>query len=340
MINTHVSTRKKLIENLDLSTVIRNFYHYAQELNVNQFKRFVFTQLQHVITFKSALWITFAENIQKFDKQGCFAYQVPISFFTKNRAIIDNLKSNLDGRCHGDIAPIQSVFENSTVTIHTNYWHGVRFQNKKNEHSSHHNIASFYCKSNYPVQTFIILLNDSSKNKEFAKEDADILHMALPQIIESFEINLVHSFRRKLNEERRYKAICDLNGRIIEAEDGFINFFIDSSSNSPFPKLPIQCNKISYPYREKVRKNMFLKLDYVDGYLFAELEKSKSQLTITKRQQDVGMLLKDGLTNKEIGKSLNLSDVTIKKHIGNMTQKFKVNSRTALAAKLLEEGLI
>lgn len=53
--------------------------------------------------------------------------------------------------------------------------------------------------------------------------------------------------------------------------------------------------------------------------------------TLTQREGEVMRLVCAGLSNKEIGRELNLSDGTIKIHLHHIYQKLAINNRTALA---------
>jgi two-component system, NarL family, nitrate/nitrite response regulator NarL len=53
---------------------------------------------------------------------------------------------------------------------------------------------------------------------------------------------------------------------------------------------------------------------------------------LTIRERQVVLLIADGLSNKEVGRRLQLSEGTVKIHLHNIYQKLQVNNRTALAA--------
>jgi len=59
-------------------------------------------------------------------------------------------------------------------------------------------------------------------------------------------------------------------------------------------------------------------------------EKSLTQLTDRERQ--IMRLVSEGLSNKEIGRRLNLADGTIKVHLHHIFQKLDISNRTVLAA--------
>lgn len=60
---------------------------------------------------------------------------------------------------------------------------------------------------------------------------------------------------------------------------------------------------------------------------------------LTERERQVLDFVIDGDSNKEIGRSLGLQEVTIKIHVSSLCRKFGVNNRTQLATKALLAGL-
>jgi two-component system, NarL family, nitrate/nitrite response regulator NarL len=58
----------------------------------------------------------------------------------------------------------------------------------------------------------------------------------------------------------------------------------------------------------------------------------KSVTALTDRERQIMRLVSEGLSNKEIGRRLNLTDGTIKVHLHHIFQKLEVGNRTALAA--------
>jgi len=53
---------------------------------------------------------------------------------------------------------------------------------------------------------------------------------------------------------------------------------------------------------------------------------------LTDREHQIMRLVSEGLSNKEIGRRLNISDGTIKVHLHHIFQKLEINNRTLLAA--------
>lgn len=57
-------------------------------------------------------------------------------------------------------------------------------------------------------------------------------------------------------------------------------------------------------------------------------------VTLTARQQEIAKLLFQGLSNKEIGRALNIAHGTVKVHLYDMYQRYGVNSRGKLLHKM------
>jgi two-component system nitrate/nitrite response regulator NarL len=58
----------------------------------------------------------------------------------------------------------------------------------------------------------------------------------------------------------------------------------------------------------------------------------KALIALTERERQIMRLVSEGLSNKQIGRRLNITDGTIKVHLHHIFQKLDVRNRTALAA--------
>jgi two-component system, NarL family, nitrate/nitrite response regulator NarL len=53
--------------------------------------------------------------------------------------------------------------------------------------------------------------------------------------------------------------------------------------------------------------------------------------SLTTRERQIVLVLSEGLSNKEIGRRLRLTEGTVKVHLHNIYQKLGISNRTALA---------
>jgi DNA-binding NarL/FixJ family response regulator len=79
----------------------------------------------------------------------------------------------------------------------------------------------------------------------------------------------------------------------------------------------------------------WLPSDLIDATLERDSRRSASQRmfeSLTKREQQIVKMVSDGLSNKAVGRRLDLSEGTVKVHLHNIYRKLSVNNRTALTA--------
>lgn len=68
----------------------------------------------------------------------------------------------------------------------------------------------------------------------------------------------------------------------------------------------------------------------------SNVERIMNRSELTSREKDVALMLEKGCTNAEIAKSLYISEVTVKKHLRSMMDKFHASNRTQLLKELLK----
>jgi two-component system nitrate/nitrite response regulator NarL len=80
----------------------------------------------------------------------------------------------------------------------------------------------------------------------------------------------------------------------------------------------------------------WLPLDLVDATLARDSQPRSARQrmfdSLTKRQQQIVMMVSNGLSNKGVGRRLDLAEGTVKVHLHNIFRKLGVNNRTALTA--------
>ncbi|HKO19492.1 MAG TPA: response regulator transcription factor [Acidobacteriaceae bacterium] len=65
--------------------------------------------------------------------------------------------------------------------------------------------------------------------------------------------------------------------------------------------------------------------------------REKVMALLTDRERQIMRLVSEGLSNKAIGRRLNIADGTIKVHLHNIFQKLEINNRTLLAALVISQ---
>ena len=65
-----------------------------------------------------------------------------------------------------------------------------------------------------------------------------------------------------------------------------------------------------------------------------------SSPSLTKRETEALRLVMEGLTDREVGSALGLSERTVRYHLGNVYNKLGVSARAEAVAKAMELGLV
>jgi DNA-binding NarL/FixJ family response regulator len=65
----------------------------------------------------------------------------------------------------------------------------------------------------------------------------------------------------------------------------------------------------------------------------------KNNLGLSRREQQLASLIQQGLTNKEMASSLNLSEQTVKNHVHRMLRKLGAPDRLSIVEACRNEGI-
>ncbi|MBM7706782.1 DNA-binding NarL/FixJ family response regulator [Chryseomicrobium aureum] len=76
------------------------------------------------------------------------------------------------------------------------------------------------------------------------------------------------------------------------------------------------------------------------NYHQQQLREEKTENMLTERERDVLICLVEGLTNKEIGERLFVSEKTVKIHVSNIFKKLNVKSRSQVVIYAMQNGLV
>jgi two-component system, NarL family, response regulator len=79
---------------------------------------------------------------------------------------------------------------------------------------------------------------------------------------------------------------------------------------------------------------------YIPGHIAAHLAERMMRSNLTTRELDILKMLAKGLTNKEIGAALKISENTVRNHVINIIEKLEVSDRTEAATTAIQRGII
>src|SRR5215475_9813329 len=79
---------------------------------------------------------------------------------------------------------------------------------------------------------------------------------------------------------------------------------------------------------------------YFPADIAARLIERMARSNLTPREHQVLQLVAKGLTNKEIGRALGISDNTARNHVNSIIEKLEVSDRTEAATIAIRQGLV
>lgn len=79
---------------------------------------------------------------------------------------------------------------------------------------------------------------------------------------------------------------------------------------------------------------------YFPRHIAARLADRMMQSSLTTRELEILEMLAKGLTNKQIGAALEISDHTVRNHVINIIEKLDVSDRTEAATTAIQRGII
>jgi len=79
---------------------------------------------------------------------------------------------------------------------------------------------------------------------------------------------------------------------------------------------------------------------YFPAHIAAQLSDRMARSDLTPREHQILQLVAKGLTNKEIGRAVGISDNTARNHVNNIIEKLQVSDRTEAATIAMRQGLV
>ncbi len=79
---------------------------------------------------------------------------------------------------------------------------------------------------------------------------------------------------------------------------------------------------------------------YLPRHIATRLAERMMRTNLTTRELEVLNMLAKGLTNKQIGCALNISDNTVRNHVNSIIEKLEVSDRTEAATTAIHRGII
>ncbi|MCJ8269044.1 MAG: helix-turn-helix transcriptional regulator [Psychrosphaera sp.] len=174
--------------------------------------------------------------------------------------------------------------------------------------------------------------------KAFSDNDIQLLQFLMPNIIGAFRINLLNSFEHHDSgdtDQTVLSAVVDNCGTIVEADDAFEAQMTKLKLMEHHKvKLDLSDHSHSQPRATPINGHT-IKTTAIDGDMFGiDLIEQSPLSQLSKRKKEISGLVVQGLTDKEIGRKLDISHNTVSNHLKEVYKLLKVTSRPAAIAYL------
>jgi len=319
-------------EQLNISYYIASIYQQARQMDINNFRYFCINRLNCIISFDGALWFDRRDHNLAFTNLDTFTYQLPDHFIENYNEYIskDNLNEDPVGK-YGIENPnvtftFEDIFENEEEFHQSDlYKHHCKKFNQTDVLTSL-NVSK--CTKKYQA----IALYKFNADNVFSNKDKVIKSILDPHFAEAMTMNILANFDRKCDSNDIYRAITDVHGSILEAEDNFIDKLkAHNNSNIDEIDLPKLINGKTITYELSDGTEITLQLQ--DTLVLIELPKVvKLSKLLTPKQLEICHLLKEGESDKVMANNLNISANTVSNHLKNIYKRLGTKNRLGTLA--------
>jgi two-component system, NarL family, nitrate/nitrite response regulator NarL len=134
-------------------------------------------------------------------------------------------------------------------------------------------------------------------------------------------------------------AICEIDEEVISwAEAGIVAYVTRESSSEEMLDILHQAVRGDFVCPQRLTSSLFR---YIAASSAKRLwlnsavmpERDNGDFTLTRREKDIIPFIAQGLTNKEIARSLGVGPSTIKNHVHNILEKLRLRRRGEIAAQ-------
>lgn len=324
-------------EEIFISHYIANIYRQAQQMKTNDFRYFCLDSLNELINFDAALWFDRREKDIAFTNLETFTYQLPDNLIENYNKYIskEELAEDPVGKYaldHPNVAfTLADIYTDKQEFYQSDLYklHCKKFNQT--------DVLTALTQSNVNQNIQAIALYKFNHDETFSVKDKIIKSILDPHFIEAMSMNILSNLDRFSDSADMCRAITDIHGNILEAENVFINKLQrHNNGNTTHIELPKLINDKAIAHKLTDGTTITVKLK--DTLVLVELSKT-IELTelLTPKQIKICALLKDGLPDKGMASALNISSHTISNHLKSIYKRLGTKNRVGTLAYLSAE---
>ncbi|MBB1489215.1 helix-turn-helix transcriptional regulator [Oceanospirillum sp. D5] len=199
------------------------------------------------------------------------------------------------------------------------------------KYSLHHSLMTISVAPENQLMHIVTLARHDA-DQPFTTEEKQIKECLVPCLIGALKVNILNGFQSTSlpadKAAQNARAVLDHYGNIIEAEDGFWNL------NQQYRlihqgKLPIPETLLDGIFEVK---GIPFTAQSAHGLLYIQVHNDHKRL-LSRRQQQVLELIRQGKSNKEIASVLQITEATVKNHVKSILKLTHCSSRQHLISQ-------
>ena len=211
----------KLEQELALSNAIANIYKHAQDNDANTFRERCFDTIKDFISFDAAVWVTRRDHQVAASQADTFTYNLPLDFMENyNQTVASELSIDdpLASKASKNLG--QPILISSIWPSHQAFIESSVYQYHCKKYQLEEAICSIFLSQ--PNKHFnIISLYQIGRYEPYTNEDVKVKKLLLPHLVAAMRLNILASFNRGWLYRNSHRAVCDIDGYVLEAEEGF-----------------------------------------------------------------------------------------------------------------------
>ena len=314
----------------DANDFVLSLYRAGQRMRHGDLRPWIFTALQELLNFDSAIWFRGSGGGTMWPLQDWYVHGQSEQFLAEYLAF---------ELWREDIAPLWKTADGRFRSACSSYVHcsSERLRCFMKRHRLEHLLTS-WVSSEVPQMTEGVFLHRNEMQSPFSSDEATTAAQLLPHIVNAWREIRLRDMARSASSEPPFDgfsiAVLGPDLAVSESQVGFADLLDLEWPQWQGPMLPPElrghvqaaCHK---PWSGKSIALYVRRL--VDGRLLLLARRAHGLDTIAPRKRQVALLFSRGASQSQIARQLQLSPSTVNNYIGIVYEKLELRDKTDLS---------
>jgi DNA-binding CsgD family transcriptional regulator len=318
-----------------LSSYLLELYEKARTMTPDQYKNWLFDSFHHFFSFDNAIWMNLSSTGNPI---GVHLHRLPVELIQE---YVEHYQEK-DIFLEKIAAQPGKVVRGSDVVSDTELLESEIQQEFYSKYGMVRGLS--YCHQGEEGSgNFNIYFNRADFSAKFTDEESEFIELVMPHFIEGSKHNLEYYLFSAFPKLHNHSiAICDRDGAVILQQSSFARFIAKewpeiSSSNLPEIQLPSPEEMQGEKRHVFSGRQITIECEPLLDLVVVHVSLHDKLQFLTYREKEIALLLYNGLSNKEIGKDLDISPKTVSNHVSNILSKLDISRRQQIAGFFTDE---